>query len=91
LVEVSGELDLASAHHLEDCLSRALADDDGQPIHVNMAAVSFVDCAGFAPLIKAATVLQHGRVLKVINSSRRACRLVELMGDVGIPIEPAKN
>jgi anti-anti-sigma factor len=91
LIEVSGELDLASAHHLEGCLSLALADDDGKPIHVDMAAVSFVDCTGFAPLIRAAAALQEGRVLKVVNASPRVCRLVELRGDIGIPIEPAKK
>jgi anti-anti-sigma factor len=88
LIEVCGELDLASVHHLQDCLSRALADDDGKPIHVDMAGVSFVDCTGFTPLIEAAITLQDGRVLKVINPSPRVRRLVELMSDVGIPIEP---
>jgi anti-anti-sigma factor len=87
-IEVCGELDLGSVHHFEDCLSRALADEDGRPIHVDMAGVSFVDCAGFTPLIDAATALQDGRVLKVINASLRVRRLVELMGDVGVPIEP---
>jgi anti-anti-sigma factor len=88
LIEVCGELDLASVHHLEDCLSRALADDDGRPIHVDMAGVSFVDRTGFTPLIDAATALEDGRVLKVINASPRVRRLVALMGDVAIPIEP---
>ena len=87
-IEVCGELDLASVHHLEDCLSRALAHDDRRPIHVDMAGVSFVDCTGFTPLIKAATTLQEDRVLKVINPSPRVRRLVELMGDLGIPVEP---
>ena len=89
LIEVSGELDLASVHHLEDCLSRALAEDDGKPIHVDMAGVSFVDCTGFKPLIKAATTLQDDRVLKVINASPRVRRLVELMGDIGILVAPS--
>ncbi|MGH8942262.1 MAG: STAS domain-containing protein [Acidimicrobiia bacterium] len=87
LIEVCGELDLASVHHLEDCLSRALADDDGRPIHVDMVEVSFVDCTGFTPLIKAATALEDGRVLKVINASPQVRRLVELIGDVGFPID----
>jgi anti-anti-sigma factor len=87
LIEVSGELDLASVHHLEDCLSRALADSDGKPIHVDMAEVSFVDCTGFTPLIRAAAALQDGRVLKVINASRRVRRLVEVLGDVGVTLE----
>jgi anti-anti-sigma factor len=87
-IEVCGELDLASVHHLEDCLARALADDDGKPIQVDMAEVTFVDCTGFTPLIEAAAALQDGRVLKVINPSPRVRRLVGLMGDVGIPIEP---
>ena len=86
-IEVCGELDLASVHHFEACLARALADDDGKPIHVDMAEVTFVDCTGFTPLIEAAAALQDGRFLKVINPSPRVRRLVELMGDVGIPIE----
>jgi anti-anti-sigma factor len=87
LIQVSGELDLGSAHHLEDCLSRAVSDGDGKPIHLDLAEVTFVDCAGLAPLIRAAAELRDGRVLKVVSASRRVRRLVELIGDVGFPIE----
>lgn len=86
VIKVSGELDLGSVHHLEDCLSRAFADGDGKPIHVDMAEVSFVDCAGFAPVLETAAALQNGRVLKVISASRQVRKLVELIGDVGVPI-----
>ncbi len=70
LIQVSGELDLGSAHHLEDCLSRAVSDGDGKPIHLDLAEVSS-DCAGLAPLIRAAAELRDGRVLKVVSASRR--------------------
>lgn len=87
LIQVSGELDLGSVHHLEDCLTRALADGDGQPIHVDLGEVSFIDCAGFEPLTRAASGLQNGRVLTITSASSRVRRLMELMGDVGVLID----
>jgi anti-anti-sigma factor len=87
LIEVSGELDIGSVHHLEDCLFRAMSDGDGKPIHLDMGDVSFVDCAGFEPIIRAANALRDGRVLKVTSVSPRVQRLVELMGDVGVQID----
>ena len=87
LIEVSGELDLRSVHHLEGCVSRALAEGDRKPIHIDMGNVSFVDCAGLEPLIRAAASLQNGRVLKITSASRRVRRLMELMGEVGIPVD----
>jgi anti-anti-sigma factor len=86
-IAVSGELDLGSVHHLEECLSRAISDGDGKPIHLDMGDVSFVDCAGFEPIIRAANALRDGRVLRVTSVSPRVQRLVELMGDVGVDID----
>jgi anti-anti-sigma factor len=87
LIQVSGELDLGSVHHLEDCLTRALANGDGHPIHVDLGKVSFVDCAGFEPLTRAAAGLQDGRILTITSASPRVRRLMELMGDVGVHID----
>ena len=87
LIQVSGELDLGSVHHLEDGLTRALANGDGQPIHVDLGEVSFIDCAGFEPLTRAAAGLQDGRILTITSASSRVRRLMELMGDVGVHID----
>jgi anti-anti-sigma factor len=87
LIQVSGELDLGSVHHLEEGLTRALADGDGQPIHVDLGKVAFIDCAGFGPLTRAATALQDGRVLTITSASSRVRRLMELMGDVSVVID----
>jgi anti-anti-sigma factor len=87
MIEVSGELDLGSVHHLEECLSRAMSNGDGKPIHLDMGDVSFVDCAGFEPIIRAGNALRDGRVLKVISVSPRVQRLMDLMGDVGVDID----
>ena len=87
LIQVTGELDLGSVHHLEDSLTRALANGDGQPIHLDLGEVSFIDCAGFEPLTRAATALQDGRVLTITSASPRVLRLMELMGDVGVHVD----
>ena len=87
LIQVSGELDLGSGHHLEESLTCALANGDGQPIHVDLGKVSFIDCAGFGPLTRAATALQDGRVLTITSASSRVRRLMELMGDVSVVID----
>jgi anti-anti-sigma factor len=89
LIQVSGELDLGSVHHLEDCLNRALANGDGQPIHVDLGKVSFIDCVGFEPLTRAAAGLPDGRVLTITSASSRVRRLMELIGDVGVRIDGA--
>jgi anti-anti-sigma factor len=91
LIQVSGELDLGSVHHLEDCLTRALANGDGHPIHVDLGKVSFIDCAGFEPLTRAAADLQDGRVLTITSASPRVRRLMQLMGDVGVHIDGSAN
>jgi anti-anti-sigma factor len=87
LIQVSGELDLGSVHYLQDCLTRALANGDGHPIHVDLGEVSFIDCAGFEPLIRAAAGLQDGRVLTITSASLRVRRLMELMGDAGVHVD----
>ena len=87
LIRVSGELDLGSVHHLEDCLNRALANGDGQPIHVDLGNVSFIDCVGFEPLTRAAAGLQDGRVLTITSASPRVRRLMELLGDVDVHMD----
>jgi anti-anti-sigma factor len=86
LIEVTGELDLGSVHHLDDCLSRAMSDGAGKPIHVDLGGVSFVDCVGFEPIIRASNALQDGRVLTVTSASPRVQRLVDLIGDVGVDV-----
>lgn len=91
LIRVSGELDLGSVHHLEDCLTRALANGDGHPIHVDLGKVSFIDCAGFEPLTRAVAGLQDGRILTITSASPRVRRLLELIGDVGVRIDGAST
>ena len=48
VVRVTGEIDLATAPRLEDCLRRL----DGQPIAVDFSAVTFMDASGISVLVK---------------------------------------
>lgn len=86
LIEVEGELDLASAPHLHDCLVRAISHNDGAEIHLDLSAVSFLDAAGWRPVVEAAEALEgRGESLVIRAMSPQARLLVEVVGmDGGI-------
>lgn len=89
LIEVDGELDLASAPHLEDCLVRAIRRDDGTEILLDLSEVTFVDLAGWSPVVEAGDVLgDRGERLQIVGMSRCVRRLTELVGvPEGIDLE----
>lgn len=77
IVDVIGELDVASAAELRARIARAAADST-RPIVVELSGVSFVDCAGLGALLSAQTRL--GRRLSLHGMSEPVAWLVELAG-----------
>lgn len=90
IIEVEGELDLASAPRLREGLVQALATHDGIALELDLSGVDFVDCAGWRPVIDAAGALREsgGRVA-IVATSPPVERLVELVGLVeGVSFQP---
>jgi anti-anti-sigma factor len=82
-IQVVGELDLASADHLSDCLSRAVSGDSSRVV-VDLSKVEFIDCAGWRPVADAALRLRNGgRSLELVEVSRRVRRLLDLIDPEG--------
>ena len=87
-IRVVGELDLASADHLSDCLSRAVSGDSRR-IVVDLSKVEFIDCAGWRPVADAAIRLRDGgRSLELVEVSRRVRRLLDLIDPDGTLLRP---
>jgi anti-sigma B factor antagonist len=77
VVAVSGEVDLATAPQLEECLL-AHADRD---VTVDLARVSFLDSSGLHALVVARNHLhQRGHELRTINEQDHVRRAIELTG-----------
>ena len=78
LVEVEGELDLASARRLERRLQYAIAVADR--VVLDVAALTFVDVAGLRPVLQAADDLRRrGGTLVVVGARGGVRRLVTVL------------
>lgn len=78
---VHGELDLLTADVLFDRLVPAVLSAESDTVCVNMAAVTFLDLAGFDALTelgKMAAVL--GKALVLVEPSEHVVRLIQLLG-----------
>jgi anti-anti-sigma factor len=77
VVNVSGELDMGSRHVVEQA---CLAADDVSVV-VEMAELTFMDCAGYAGLLTARRLLQaHGGSLTLSHQAGQPARLLALLG-----------
>ncbi|MGH8912404.1 MAG: STAS domain-containing protein [Acidimicrobiia bacterium] len=80
-VVVAGEIDLATAPRLREVL--ALADraaNGAGRVFIDLSEVTFMDCAGFAPIAELRERFgEHHENLVIRNPSRRARRLLDLM------------
>lgn len=80
LVEVEGELDLATAPHLQERLQAAV-EDVGTEIFVDLSKVSFIDLAGWSAVCEAAAALHaRGEALTIVATESRTRRLLEIVG-----------
>lgn len=79
VVRASGEVDLGSAGPLIDALGKALRMlPPGGELAVDLAEVTFMDCAGLAPLLMARRRLRDRFWL--VNPSAKVLRLLDLAG-----------
>ena len=87
LVQVSGELDIASSQRLEQELSQL--QDDALVI-VDLRAVSFIDSTALAVLVRAhQRASEQGRLLGLVHAEGQVSRLLSLTGLVdAISAEP---
>jgi anti-sigma B factor antagonist len=77
VVGVSGEVDLATAPQLEECL---LAHAD-RNVTVDLAGVSFLDSCGLNALVVARNRLhERGYELRTVNEQDHVRRVLELTG-----------
>jgi anti-sigma B factor antagonist len=80
LVSVWGEVDLATAPHLERVLADATGNGD-QDVMVEFSRHSFIDSTGLGVLIQAARRLrEHGRSLRVTTDNPHTRGVIETMG-----------
>jgi anti-sigma B factor antagonist len=83
LIELFGELDLASAPELEQVIARAEATDAGQ-IVVDLSGLEFIDSTGISLLIRSAhrSNMNAGRLrlLRGTGQVERVMRLCRLHG-----------
>ena len=80
IVTVSGEVDVATAPALRDCLDRVVADDDG-PVVVDLTAVTFIDSTGLGVLIGARKrCAESDRDLRVVVAEPRILKVFEITG-----------
>ena len=75
VLSVRGEVDLSTAEDLRRCL-HVLATDASPIVSVDLASVTFMSCAGLAPLVEARR--QLGRRLRLRAASPAVHRLLRL-------------
>ncbi len=73
-----GEFDLVSAPGLDRAIRRAIDDEDAAVLLVDLSGVTFMDCAGLAPLLDARSRL--GWRLKLQHLPAGIIRLLEVSG-----------
>jgi anti-sigma B factor antagonist len=75
-VEVSGDLDQASAPQLRECLNRVIADRPAE-VEIDLLGVTFFSCAGLEVLVAAREALDGHLV--VVGAGRSVQRLLEVL------------
>jgi anti-anti-sigma factor len=80
VVEVTGELDLASVGLLEEEMARAL-DTDAPAIVLDMSQLRFIDSTGIQLLLRLqARSSRNGRRLRMLRGTAQVQRVLELTG-----------
>jgi anti-anti-sigma factor len=88
-VAVVGEVDLTTAKQLRDRLLIVLHDQAPAVLDVDLAGVSFLDCAGIGALVAVRTLaIDAGRQLRVSQPLPNVRRILELSGLLGVLTAP---
>jgi anti-sigma B factor antagonist len=82
VVAVTGDLDLSTAHLLDDALERAKTRYSAR-IVVDLAETEFIDSSGLRVLIKHAYLEPGGHPVRLANCPAQAQRLFEVSGVLG--------
>ncbi len=89
VVEVEGELDLATVGGFQDALDRAL-QDDASPVLVDLERCGFIDSTGVRTLVSAHRALggrDGGKALAIVAGENEVRRVLGITGiDSVIPI-----
>ena len=90
VLQVSGEIDLATLPTLHDHLSRAIASHQAATVWVDLDGVSVLDDAGLGVVLGAAGKARElGGDLRIVCTSQRLLRRFELTGvDRAVAVEP---
>ena len=86
-----GDLDLVSAPALGDAIRDALRDRTVHTVTVDLAGVTFLDCAGVSTLLAGhATAARRGQQVVVANPRRWVRRVLTLTGALSTlqPVRP---
>ncbi|HTY97342.1 MAG TPA: STAS domain-containing protein [Solirubrobacteraceae bacterium] len=79
ILELQGELDMASAHLLDETLAGASPKDSCEAVVLDLAGVQFADSTGLKAIFRARkTVLDQGLRFAVTESSPQVQRLLKL-------------
>ena len=77
---VAGEVDMETAEQVADAVRTALAVRPRE-VHVDMAAVTFLDSWGIRMLLRAhREAAEQQVVLRVVNAHRRVMKVLEVTG-----------
>jgi anti-anti-sigma factor len=88
-VAVIGEVDLATATQLQDRLLVVIHDQTPAVVDVDLAGVSFFDCAGIGALVAVRNLaVAAGQQMYVSHPSRMIRRLLELTELLGVLTAP---
>lgn len=90
VVTVSGEVDVATAPALRDCVERVVERDEGAVV-VDLLGVTFIDSTGLGVLIGAhRRCVDDGRELRVVVGEPRILKVFEITGLTDLfPIHPS--
>jgi anti-anti-sigma factor len=80
-VAVAGEFDLATADALRDGLLDVLDDQNPAVLEVDLAGITFMDCAGLSALVAVRNVaVQTGRRLRIVHPQPIVHRVLAATG-----------
>lgn len=81
MIEVRGELDIATVHLLDDQVTATAADSARPQIALELSGLGFCDCAGLAGIVRAAKLTaEAGGRLMLLRPSRPVSRCLRLTG-----------
>ena len=88
---VSGDVDLARDADLAS-VAQVLADRRVSHVAIDLGHVTFIDCAGYRAVERAAAVLRAaGTRVRVVNPSRAVARLIAALETAGEQVAPGSE